>query len=111
MRQALRNTVLTATAIFLAGAIGTAQAQDADQAVENGGIFIDGWTGQIDARAAEQGQVLENARLAAQPASGRSGGCRMTATNDSHRCDWCDRVLDPVVRHAQRHARSARGQD
>lgn len=66
MRQAIRSTVLTATAIFLAGGVMTAQAQDADQAVENGGIFIDGWTGQIDARAAEQGQVLENARLAAE---------------------------------------------
>jgi len=65
MRQALRSIVLTATAFVLAGGA-AGHAQDADQAVENGGIFIDGWTGQIDARAAEQGQALENARLAAE---------------------------------------------
>lgn len=27
-----------------------------------------------------------------------------TTVEDTHRCAWCDAVLDPVVRHAQRHA-------
>src|SRR5690606_37947927 len=34
------------------------------RAVTDGGISVPGWTGRIDAREAEQGQVLENAKLA-----------------------------------------------
>lgn len=43
---------------------GPALGQDADLAVADGGIFVDGWTGRIDARAAEQGQSVDDARLA-----------------------------------------------
>jgi hypothetical protein len=37
---------------------------DADRAVENGGIFAEGWQGKVDANAEKQGQTVNNARLA-----------------------------------------------
>ena len=40
------------------------QAQDESVAVADGGISVEGWMGKIDAREAERGQVLENARFA-----------------------------------------------
>lgn len=42
---------------------GVVQAQDAARAVEGGGISVPGWTGRIDPREAQQGQVLNNAKL------------------------------------------------
>jgi hypothetical protein len=42
-----------------------ASAQDESRAVTGGGISIPGWTGRIDAAEVRAGQVLENARLAA----------------------------------------------
>ena len=39
-------------------------AQDADRAVADGGIKVPGWMGQIDARAASQGQTINDARFA-----------------------------------------------
>src|SRR5699024_5649594 len=62
MRKALGIAIATTAAVLFAGI--DAQAQDEAQAVADGGIAVPGWTGQIDAREAEQGQVLENAKLA-----------------------------------------------
>ena len=59
----IRTTVL-AIAAALTAAAGTAHAQDGDIAVANGGIDVPGWEGKIDARAAEAGQTVANARLA-----------------------------------------------
>jgi len=41
-----------------------AHAQDASRSVENGGISVPGWMGQIDAREAERGSTLDDASLA-----------------------------------------------
>lgn len=51
-----------AVALSLAFAA-SAHAQDADRAVENGGIHVDGWQGAVDARAAQAGQSAANASL------------------------------------------------
>ena len=51
-------------ALALAFGAGAAQAQDESRTVEDGGISVPGWMGQIDAREAGNGQVLENASLA-----------------------------------------------
>lgn len=40
-----------------------AAAQDADQAVANGGIHVSGWMGAVDPQAASRGQSVDNARL------------------------------------------------
>jgi hypothetical protein len=39
-------------------------AQDADKVIPGGGIFIQGWTGKIDAGSTRQGRVLKDAKLA-----------------------------------------------
>jgi hypothetical protein len=41
----------------------TAQGQDTDRAVKDGGITVPGWAGQIDPRAASQGQTIKDAKL------------------------------------------------
>lgn len=53
-----------AVTVALACVAGTSCAQDASRSVSGGGISVAGWTGKIDAREAESGQRLENARLA-----------------------------------------------
>jgi hypothetical protein len=59
----MRHTrAVPAILLFLALA-GNAHAQDADRAVENGGIHVDGWQGVVDARAAQAGQSVANASL------------------------------------------------
>lgn len=62
MRRACRST-LAAAAAFIFAPIAV-HAQDAAQGVANGGISVPGWVGRIDAKEAEAGQKLENARLA-----------------------------------------------
>jgi hypothetical protein len=56
---------VVATAFILAGGA-AAHAQDANRAVAGGGITVDGWTGRIDARAASQGETINDAKLAMQ---------------------------------------------
>lgn len=56
------GSVLAATLLLLAGA-GAAHAQDESRAVTQGGIFAEGWAGKIDAREAEAGLTLNDARL------------------------------------------------
>ena len=53
-----------AAALTLAFAASPAFAQDESQAVEDGGIHVNGWMGQIDAGEAENGATLEDSRLA-----------------------------------------------
>ena len=51
----------------------TAGAQDTDRSVKDGGITVTGWAGQIDARAASQGQTIKDAKL-----SGSGGTLQVT---------------------------------
>ena len=65
MRLPFRTALAAAAAILVTGAT-AAQGQETARTVEDGGISVPGWTGRIDASEASQGQVLENARLAAE---------------------------------------------
>ena len=52
------------TALVFGAITAVAAAQDdASRGVAGGGISVKGWTGKIDARETERGQVLENAKL------------------------------------------------
>jgi hypothetical protein len=62
MRKFHGSTIAVAT-ILIAATAGSTRAQDASRAVEGGGISVPGWQGKIDAREAERGQTLENAKL------------------------------------------------
>ncbi len=53
-------------ALLLVPRIAAAQDQDESRKVAGGGIAVPGWAGKIDAREAQAGQVLENAKLAAE---------------------------------------------
>jgi hypothetical protein len=63
MRYARLSGPIAAT-VALMFAFSPAQAQDESRTVADGGIKIPGWMGKIDAREAERGLALENARLA-----------------------------------------------
>lgn len=63
MRHALGSQLLIA-ALALAAGVPDAIAQDAARVVAGGGISVAGWAGQIDAREAASGQVLNNAKFA-----------------------------------------------
>lgn len=52
-----------AVAVVLGTAVNAAQAQDASRAVAGGGIQVEGWMGKIDAREAQAGQTLTNAKF------------------------------------------------
>jgi hypothetical protein len=56
------QAVVGALALTLVASLGG--AQDAARAVSNGGIFVPGWQGKIDANEERAGQKLENARFA-----------------------------------------------
>lgn len=56
----------TAAFALLALAAGPALGQDEDVRVRNGGIHVEGWTGQVDARAAENGMSVDDTRFAAE---------------------------------------------
>ena len=56
------QAVVGALALTLVASLG--RAQDAARAVSNGGIFVPGWQGKIDANEERAGQKLENARFA-----------------------------------------------
>jgi hypothetical protein len=63
--RGLYASVYAVTTIVLGGLVGSAQAQmDASREVAGGGISVQGWLGKIDAREAEAGQALNNAKLA-----------------------------------------------
>ena len=61
MRPVFPSVFVLATMIALPR---VGAAQDADRAVADGGIKVPGWMGQIDARAASQGQTINDARFA-----------------------------------------------
>jgi hypothetical protein len=56
-------TIPTAALVLTALAI-PVQGQEVSNAVEDGGVFVDGWMGKIDTNEMEAGQTLESARLA-----------------------------------------------
>lgn len=58
-----RFSVIAVGAMAFALASAPAHAQDASRSVENGGISVPGWMGQIDAREAGNGSTLEDASL------------------------------------------------
>jgi hypothetical protein len=60
----VHRSVLCTTAFLLAAGVTAVQAQDANRAVTDGGISVDGWTGRIDARAAAAGETINDAKLA-----------------------------------------------
>src|SRR5438045_1968310 len=62
------NSLITLAAVVAIPATGIAQAQqgDAVKGVANGGIFIQGWTGKIDASRENTGLTLNSARLASE---------------------------------------------
>ena len=63
MRPGIRSTLAAAAALSLS-VPALLSAQDGAQSVANGGISVPGWVGRIDAKEAEAGQKLENAKLA-----------------------------------------------
>jgi hypothetical protein len=58
--------MLAVAALALMSAPGVALAQDTARSVTDGGIFVSGWTGKIDAREVTAGQVLANAKFASE---------------------------------------------
>src|ERR1700687_1589803 len=62
MRFRLASACVTAAAL-VAGAVLNAQ-MDADRVVPGGGIFVQGWTGKIDASSAGQGRKINDAKFA-----------------------------------------------
>lgn len=62
-----RSALLVAVA-FAIPATGRAQA-DVDRSVKDGGITVPGWTGQVDAGAASEGQTIKNAKLSGSAAA------------------------------------------
>jgi hypothetical protein len=65
MRTASRFA-LAAAALVLVAVPRTVLAQDAARSVADGGIFVSGWQGRIDAREVTAGQVLANAKFASE---------------------------------------------
>ncbi|OFV90827.1 MAG: hypothetical protein A3G76_06365 [Acidobacteria bacterium RIFCSPLOWO2_12_FULL_65_11] len=60
MRVGFMSAVTLGVALA-AGAV--LYAQDADRVVPGGGIFVQGWTGKIDASSARQGRVLNDSKF------------------------------------------------
>jgi hypothetical protein len=50
--------------VVLAAGVVYIRRRDADRVIPGGGVYIEGWTGKIDARSAAQGRVLNDARFA-----------------------------------------------
>src|SRR5262252_10213215 len=60
----IHRFALAATALMLISGAGCARAQDANRAVEGGGISVPGWMGRIDPKEMSAGAKLSSARLA-----------------------------------------------
>ena len=56
-------SILPAAAMVVAACSGKAQQSETSRQVANGGVAVNGWTGQIDPGEARRGQVLSNAKL------------------------------------------------
>jgi len=61
MRARLATSVTLASIVALGSFL---HAQDADRVIAGGGIFVQGWTGKIDAGSTRQGRVLNDAKFA-----------------------------------------------
>ena len=59
----MNRLITLATAAALLTIVQDAQAQDESRKVEGGGIQVQGWQGKIDAREAQRGLALDNAKL------------------------------------------------
>jgi hypothetical protein len=66
MRHGMHRGLTVAAALMLTVAASASAQDDASQAVANGGIFVDGWRGVIDAREAANGMTLKDARFEAR---------------------------------------------
>ena len=62
-RNILRTSATCFVAIVFTASPLRAQDHDESNAVEGGGISVDGWNGQIDSQEAARGSALENAKL------------------------------------------------
>jgi len=60
----IHRFALAVTALMLISGAGCARAQDANRAVEDGGISVPGWIGRIDPKEMSAGAKLSSARLA-----------------------------------------------
>jgi len=60
----IHRFALAVAALMLLSGAGCARAQDANRAVEGGGISVPGWVGRIDPKEISAGEKLGNARLA-----------------------------------------------
>jgi hypothetical protein len=60
----IQRFALAVAALMLILGAGCARAQDANRAVEGGGISVPGWMGRIDPKEMSAGEKLGNARLA-----------------------------------------------
>jgi hypothetical protein len=67
MRFSYRSALAAAAILFVSFSGPSSAAQDdASRAVTDGGIFVPGWQGRVDAGEAEKGLTLDNAKLSAQ---------------------------------------------
>ena len=67
MRSRFCLAVAAAIVIFLPTTLpAQGQTEGASRAVENGGVFVPGWTGKVDANEEKSGQTLQNAKLAGE---------------------------------------------
>ncbi len=55
---------LALAVVLTFGTLSVAFAQDPDRVIPGGGIFVQGWTGTIDASSARQGRVLNDSKFA-----------------------------------------------
>ena len=62
MRFGVAASVAAVVAVA-AGALLTAQGFDPDRVIPGGGIFVQGWTGKIDASSVRQGRALNNSKF------------------------------------------------
>jgi hypothetical protein len=62
MRVGLASASAIAVAL-VAGALLNAQGFDPDRVIPGGGIFVQGWTGKIDASSVRQGRMINDSKL------------------------------------------------
>ena len=60
----MRASLTIATVLALCAGTAVLAQFDPDKVIPGGGIFIQGWTGKVDASSARQGRKLEDAKLA-----------------------------------------------
>lgn len=64
MRRTCLFFLLIAASLIPTAAFSQAAQQETSRAVEDGGVKVSGWTGQIDAKEAEAGMTLNSAKFA-----------------------------------------------